>query len=1017
MEHEQRELAYSDLRLFVSAYREAISQGLVALPWADAPEKGAQIRIALSAPFMERSVQLLGEVSQRQEAGVVVALQPLGSNESFELDGHVALCEGILGALRAAILDYISQGAAWSGLQVQPCTGTVDEGRTSGAGGLQHVIVSVDQLMPYLYLHRTHLENRELFIQMNTPVDARAVLHVHLGMPFLGTEIELRGVVARVLSDGIFIDLAPYPRSTRRLFEWYWRLVEQAAAEVTADLAQEHGQAAVNAIRALLPRASEGIGDVVGEGAPSEASDEGSAQSATEAPAAQAEVAEPPSTPPPEAPRAPVVEAPPAPVATVPPAPPVVEASPEPATSPPAASDAAPDMPNIFSRRRALGGRGRGRTTPTMDAIATNLESAIEASEVDESPSASAPPVIPVLLGDGGGAPRAERHETLTSFERRDRPASDEHETLSRVIGRGSSQLGSKSPSRQRGTVATSDFVAPPVIEPPPEPEAPPTLSSDNEAAAESEDSHADIGLFKRPTHRARAKTIPPAATAPGADSAPPEPPPTRTVEPVEEAPAPEPTPSPRVLAPSPPPAEPPPAPIAPEPPRPAPAHAPIAASASGDADDVEEDDLIEDDLSSPLRPPAGSFKERPIVEVLGELYRHNATGLLKITGESRTTTLSFRKGRVTHIAEDPAQDDALMGSQFVTLGISKHEISRAVNESKSEKKLIGHVLLESGSIIKSQVKQALISQLKIRIGSIDGLETANYEYTDAKGIRRPDAPNVDPVKLLFRGRFEHYLNRSKRENQVESNSFSGSFVRQRNRGRRWLNRFGLSLPQQGAWELIESGELKLSQLYPKLSVDQTTVSSTLFALRDFGCLEFRTKKQEEQTREAIEKRFQEKMDVLRTGNQFDFLDVHWTSTDVEVQKGYDHSLQLFDPQNIDAPSELMRTLSREILPAVEEAYTLLKVKRDRVAYRESIMTPEQIRTAAGHLVEQGDMELFKNDLRLAREKFRRAIELVPSDKKIKRKLNDTFTISGQAAAQSQTKVEHKPAATFSGDD
>ena len=158
-------------------------------------------------------------------------------------------------------------------------------------------------------------------------------------------------------------------------------------------------------------------------------------------------------------------------------------------------------------------------------------------------------------------------------------------------------------------------------------------------------------------------------------------------------------------------------------------------------------------------------------------------------------------------------------------------------------------------------------------------------------------------------------------------------------------------------------------------------------------------------------------MDVLRTGNQFDILDVHWTSTDTEVQKGYNHSIQSFDTKHIEKPSDLMRSLSKEILPAVEEAYELLKVKQDRVAYRESIMTPEQIRSAAEHLIEQGDMELFKNDLRLAREKFRRALELVPSDKKLKRKLNDTFTISGQAAAQSETKVEHKPAVLLPGDD
>ena len=435
------------------------------------------------------------------------------------------------------------------------------------------------------------------------------------------------------------------------------------------------------------------------------------------------------------------------------------------------------------------------------------------------------------------------------------------------------------------------------------------------------------------------------------------------------------------------------------------------------EAPSVDEDDLIEDDLSSPLRPTKGSLEERPLLEVLGELYRNTATGMLKITGPNRVTTLTFRKGRVCHVGEDPPQETGMIGTQFSAIGVSKHEVSRVIAECKRTNKLMGQVLLASGTIIKSQVKQALIQQLKVRMGTLDGMDTGTYEYLDGQGRRRDDAPNVDPVKLLFRGRFEYYTSRSKRENAVESHALSSSFVRQRNRGRRWIARFGLNLPQQGIWELIESGEVKLGQLYAKLAVDQTTVDATLFVLRDFGCVEFRTKKQEVQTREAIEKRFQEKMDVLRTGNHFDILDVHWTATDKEVKRGYERSKQAFDPANIEKPSELMRQLSREIMPALDEAYELLKKKDPRVAYRVSIVTDQHIKNAAEHLVEQGDMDLFKNDIRAARDKFRRAIELVPTDKAIKRKLNDTFTISGQAAAQSDTTVEHKPAAASVTDD
>jgi len=971
---ERRELVYSGVRLFVNAYREAISKGLVAIPWEDAPEKGATVVVHLQPPFIPMAFDLIGEVSQRTDAGVVVALQPIASQDRFELDGHADLCEGVITVFADAIMGHIEQGEAWTGHQIAPCSGSIDTSRAAGTSKreLVHVAVNVDDVMQYLHLQRTHLDNRELFVQMTSAPDLRTLVHVHLGLPHLGVEVELRGMVAKSLSDGILIDLAPYPRGTRRTFERYWQLVELAAAEATTELAREHGQAAVRAIRALLPKAGGGIADLVmaeGDIAKATGPLETEAEAAPE-PMGEAESpdlvqdVEPEPEPEPEPEREP-------------------EREPEPVPDP-----AGGDTPSIFARRGARGGRLRTHTVPSLGAGAgaKTVASAVAAGTA----AAASAPVIPVLLGDGTGMTAVD--------EPSPRPATQPWD---------SDPAPAAPPIRT--DAATRDRLGPPEL-----------VEESPKSVPKMENEHKDISLFKRPGQRNRAARVtppqgvpPPAAVAPPAAAAAAAPP-KSTPEPA------------RVLTPDPPPASeaaepvvtappPEPQPLAPPPPEPAPRRPPVETAPA--SNDVDEDDLFEDDLSAPLRPAKGSLEERPLLEILGELYRHTATGALRLKGPKRVTTVSFRKGRVCHIAEDPASEETLLGNQFPALGVSKHEVARAVTEATTTKKLIGQGMIASGSIIKSQLKQALIQQLKMRMGGLDGIDTATYEYIDGQGQRREDSPNVDPVKLFFRGRFEFYMGRSKRENAVDSHSVSGSFVRQRNRGRRWISRFGLSLPQQGVWERIESGEVKLGQLYAKLAVDQTTVDATLFTLRDFGCIQFVTKKQEEQTREGIEKRFNEKMDVLRTGSQFDILDVHWTAIDNEIKDGHERCKYAFDPQNIDKPSDLMRKLSREILPAVDEAYELLKGKGERVAYRVSIVSEQHIGHAADHLLEQADMDLFKNDVRAAREKFRRAIELVPQNKKLKRKLNDTFTIAGQAAANSDTTIKHKPASPGLGGD
>ena len=526
MEYERRDLVYTGVRQFVGAYRDTISQGLVALPWPDAPERGATVTVVLQPPSMKQSFELSGEVSQRTEAGVVIALQPMASTARFELDGHVDLCEGIFASMTEAIQAHVDQGSSWSGVQITPCVGVIDAalGAASGKRELTNIVVNVDDLMQYLHLQRTHLDNRELFIQMLPAPATRTVVHVHLGLPYLGREVELRGVVSKSLSDGVLLDLAPYPRSTRRTFEWYWKLMELCAAEATAEVAKAHGVAAVEAIRALLPKTGKGIAELVlSEDAAISTTASVDAEPApadkdVQAPPVEEERASPPEAEPEidaeadltspvadEVVSATEVE----PVALAPESdtpPPATEpdaslkSPPEAALSkPPPSGPSDREVPSIFARRRAKGSRVGTRSTPA----------ASESPAVASSGLAPAP-VVPVLLGDASSPHRQHGHDTLTSLERRASPTGPGREALSRMIGRGAENTSGG--FRQRGVLSTEAIVAPPGLDDGP-------LTREVQDEKKSTDTHDDISIFKRPRARGRASTI----SQPGVTPPPPE--------------------------------------------------------------------------------------------------------------------------------------------------------------------------------------------------------------------------------------------------------------------------------------------------------------------------------------------------------------------------------------------------------------------------------------------------------------------------------------------------------------
>lgn len=384
----------------------------------------------------------------------------------------------------------------------------------------------------------------------------------------------------------------------------------------------------------------------------------------------------------------------------------------------------------------------------------------------------------------------------------------------------------------------------------------------------------------------------------------------------------------------------------------------------------------------------SGTFMTTSPLQVLGDLGKQGATGVLTIEGANRTTKISLRNGRIYHCAEQPPRANYLLGNLLIHLKADPRKVNEASIQGRDSGVPIGQLLLDGRAIEEIQLSRALVTQLKTRVGTFDGWETGNYEFSaGVPSAPIAHAPTVAPVRLLFLGRLDMYARQPSRSQTKEEAPFGSHYVAPVQSNSKWVAKLGFNRHQLQLWSAVAAARYRLHDIYGHTEMEQAEGYATLFALRDLGMLSFSEQLDRAARLEMLVERFESKNAAIRGGNLFDVLEAHWTSDTAGVKAGYERVRELYDASLVeDAPDEIILP-SQTIIAYIESAYETLRDTKARRDYRESIVDDATIRQTAELMIRQADLGAFKEDYVDAKARYSQALELIPGNREIQEKM------------------------------
>jgi hypothetical protein len=184
--------------------------------------------------------------------------------------------------------------------------------------------------------------------------------------------------------------------------------------------------------------------------------------------------------------------------------------------------------------------------------------------------------------------------------------------------------------------------------------------------------------------------------------------------------------------------------------------------------------------------------------------------------------------------------------------------------------------------------------------------------------------------------------------------------------------------------EVVQSNSWRLRELFTVTNLSRNQTACVLWAMDELHLLDYRATEDISRYLDRIGSRILSKVSTLRTATHFDVMEIHWICLQEEIETAYKRLQTEFDPEAYhDLTKELKDGLKR-IMDKVDEAHVYLKVKKNRVLYREEILEADTIFNSADLLAKKGEMAIMKADGREAVTCWSKAAELIPNKKSFK---------------------------------
>jgi hypothetical protein len=394
-----------------------------------------------------------------------------------------------------------------------------------------------------------------------------------------------------------------------------------------------------------------------------------------------------------------------------------------------------------------------------------------------------------------------------------------------------------------------------------------------------------------------------------------------------------------------------------------------------------------------------GDVTVKGLTDLLMELYRTKANGLLEVTTSLGVRRGWFKQGGLVAWEAEPLLEDECLGVLLTRAGrIDPEQLKETLHMMNDRGIKQGEALIEMGVFTFPQVVMALMKQVEIKTRNLFAEAEGVFAFFPMDRITRSfvTPPMKSPGFL-----FAYYKKRIAATKQAELEARQVDLMDRyvKLAPMNWDDA-RLSKQERSFIEILTTKSYRFRQVYTVSNMGRNATMLVLLTLLDLGLLEFEDSEDSDQVAARWRKQLNRKLLDHGDQNPFEILEVHWTSRDDTVKAGYDRLRAQYEKYGRGAqlPGDLEETRAA-ILANLDAAYASVATQAARVETRKKYFEPQQHEFSADLLFKQGEMLMVRNQWRVVIENFERAIELQPGVGKYKQFLS--IAKSKQATGQS----------------
>lgn len=392
-----------------------------------------------------------------------------------------------------------------------------------------------------------------------------------------------------------------------------------------------------------------------------------------------------------------------------------------------------------------------------------------------------------------------------------------------------------------------------------------------------------------------------------------------------------------------------------------------------------------------------GNIGTPTLESVVLTLAKQHATGALVLHHQELRRELFFQSGYVTQVIETPPMESHLLGQVMVMQGLIRPaDLDSLCSGAQAESMLFGQYLIREGCVTAQQLAQSLLRQNQVKVWDALQLPEGRFAFHEnARAARRSMNPAANPLHVIFREKSNVFRTHLSDTSDAHINPVLDRYVHRQPDAPEDLSVYGLNDEEQRFWNLIVIGQYSIRECFQVSPMSRMRTYATLFTMLELDLIRLESDMSLKWKIVRLREQYEHKIARISRGTLFSALDLHWSSSEEEIEEAVKRMHQEFDcsQHNFALPEDVVN-MSKYILQRADEAHKLLSSYEQRVRYRATFIEPSQLHFSAELLHQQGDMLFYRNQLREALGAYVRALELEPGDLELRRKVLELRTRS-----------------------